>query len=133
VKYLLDSNVCIRYLTQRSPAIIARLQAIPLAEIAVCAVVKAEMFYGAMKSDRRSTTAGPLVLFFSAFVSLPFDDASANAFGRIRADLAKHGTPIGPYDLQIAAIALANSLILVTSNTRAFARVPGLRLDDWDA
>jgi tRNA(fMet)-specific endonuclease VapC len=62
---------------------------------------------------------------------LPFDDAAAEVYGRIRAELASRGTPIGPYDLMIAATALANNLILVTHNTREFARVSGLVLEDW--
>ena len=132
MKYLLETNVCIRYLNQRSEALIARLEGLPQSDIVTCAIVKAEMFYGAMKSDRRRETAKRLVVFFSAFASLSFDDAAATEFGRIRADLAKRGTPIGPYDMQIAAIALANGLILVTRNTSEFARVRGLKLQDWD-
>ena len=61
---------------------------------------------------------------------MPFDDAAAEICGRIRAALASAGTPIGPYDLQIASIALANNLTLVTHNTRGFSRVPGLLLED---
>ena len=65
------------------------------------------------------------------FHSYTFDDAAAEVYGHIRADLAVQGTPIGPNDLLIAAIALANNLILVTHNTREFARVAGLALEDW--
>jgi tRNA(fMet)-specific endonuclease VapC len=63
---------------------------------------------------------------------LPFDDAAAVVYGEIRAALAQAGTPIGPNDLQIAAIALANDLTLVTHNTREFTRVQGLKLADWE-
>lgn len=63
---------------------------------------------------------------------MPFDDAAALAFGKIRADLAAMGTPIGPYDLQIAAIALANNLILVTHNTREFSRIADLKIENWE-
>lgn len=70
--------------------------------------------------------------FFNEFVSLPFDGQAAAIGGSIRALLAASGTPIGPFDLQIAAIALANELILITHNTREFSRVSGLRLDDWE-
>ncbi|MDP1709482.1 MAG: PIN domain-containing protein, partial [Candidatus Komeilibacteria bacterium] len=64
--------------------------------------------------------------------SLPFDGNAAREFGEIRAYLARQGTPIGPYDLQIAAIAKVHDLILVTHNTREFSRVLGLRLEDWE-
>ena len=63
---------------------------------------------------------------------MPFDDQSALIYGQIRAQLAASGTPIGPNDLLIASIALANNLIVVTHNTREFSRVGGLRLEDWE-
>ena len=64
-------------------------------------------------------------------MSLPFDDSAAEEYGRIRAHLANLGTPIGPNDLLIAAIALANKITLVSHNTAEFSRVPGLILEDW--
>ncbi len=67
------------------------------------------------------------------FTYLPFDDQAGLIHGRIRALLAADGTPIGAYDLQIAAIALANNLTLVTHNTREFRRVEGLQIEDWEA
>lgn len=71
--------------------------------------------------------------FFSRFISLPFDDKSADFYGIIRSQLEAKGTPIGAYDLQIAAIAMANNLILVTHNTREFARINELMIEDWEA
>ncbi len=73
-----------------------------------------------------------MIQFFLPFLSLPFDDVAAEICGRIRAALATAGTPIGPYDFESAAIALANTLTLVTHNTRKFSRVPGLLLEDWE-
>ena len=71
--------------------------------------------------------------FLSQFVSLPFDDSCAEIYGKVRADLAKAGTPISSNDLQIASIALANNLILVTHNVREFSRIEGLKIEDWEA
>lgn len=65
--------------------------------------------------------------------SLPFDDAAAEVYARIRADLAKLGTPIGPHDLQIAAIALLHQQIVVTNNVREFSRIPSLVVEDWQS
>jgi tRNA(fMet)-specific endonuclease VapC len=65
------------------------------------------------------------------FSSIPFDDASAEAYGQLRADLASKGILIGPYDLMIAAIALTHRLVVVTHNTAEFTRVAGLALEDW--
>jgi tRNA(fMet)-specific endonuclease VapC len=132
VIYLLDTNVCVRYLNGRSLAIRERLQATNAEDIVVCSVVKAELFYGAMKSNTPQRTLANQQQFLDLFRSLPFDDEAATVYGRIRAHLAALGTPIGANDLQIAAIALTHNLILVTHNTREFSRVPGLRLEDWE-
>ena len=70
--------------------------------------------------------------FLGRFDSLPFGDEAAFIYGRIRARLARAGTPIGAYDLQIAAIALANNLTLVTHNIREFERVEVLLIEDWE-
>ncbi|TVU55275.1 MAG: type II toxin-antitoxin system VapC family toxin [Arthrospira sp. PLM2.Bin9] len=131
--YLLDTNVCILYLNRRNSGIQEHLERLSPRDVAVCSVVKAELFYGAMKSSNPSRTLALQEVFLSQFVSLPFDDAAASIYGRIRAQLAALGRPIGPYDLQIAAIALANHLILGTHNVREFARAEGLRLEDWEA
>ena len=131
--YLLDTNVCVRYLNGRSVAIRRRLEAIDLEEIAVCAIVKAELFYGAMRSNNPDQTLARQERFLRVFESLPFDDRAASISGRIRAQLAAAGTPIGPYDMQIAAIAIANNLTLVTHNVREFSRVEGLQIEDWEA
>jgi len=133
VIYLLDTNVCIIYLNRRTSGVQQHLERLSPRDVAVCSVVKAELFYGAMKSSNPTRTMALQEVFLSQFVSLPFDDVAANIFGRIRAQLAASGTPIGPYDLQIAAIALANNLVLVTHNVREFVRVEGLRLEDWEA
>ncbi len=74
-----------------------------------------------------------LATLFSQFASLPFDDPAAESYGRIRADLSAKGTLIGPNDLIIAAIAVANHLILITRNTREFSRIQDLATEDWEA
>ena len=66
------------------------------------------------------------------FASLPFDDSAATSYAEIRADLEKRGLPIGPNDLQIATIAVANQLVLVTHNVQEFGRVNGLKIEDWE-
>jgi tRNA(fMet)-specific endonuclease VapC len=132
LKYLLDTNACVVYLRNYQSGVRRKLESLPKSEIAVCSIVKAEMFYGSMKSDDPQKSLAVQQKFFSQFRSLPFDDDAALIFGEIRADLAKKGTPIGAYDLQIAAIALANDLILVTHNTNEFSRIGNLKLEDWE-
>lgn len=130
--YLLDTNVCIRYLNGRSPGVLARLGTHHPDEIVVCSVVKSELFYGAQRSRDPQRSLAVQRRFLSPYRSLPFDDAAAQMAGVIRAHQAEQGTPIGPYDLQIAAIALANGCTLVTHNVGEYARVPDLAIEDWE-
>ena len=133
MNYLLDTNACIVYLNRRVSSVRQRLEALPKHDIAVCSIVKSELFYGAIKSSNPERSLGMQQEFLNQYVSLPFDDKAALVYGQIRAQLATLGTPIGPLDLQIAAIALANNLTLVTHNTREFSRVEGLQIEDWEA
>ena len=132
MRYLLDTNVCAMYMNGRSQAVRDRVLSTPTDEMAVCSVVKAELFYGAMRSNDPTRTLERQQGFLNRFTSLPFDDEAALIFGRIRASLAAAGTPIGAYDLQIAAIALSHNLTLITHNTTEFNRVNGLQLEDWE-
>ena len=132
MRYLLDTNVCAMYMNGRSQSVRDRVLSTPTDEMAVCSVVKAELFYGAMRSNDPTRTLERQQGFLNRFTSLPFDDESALIFGQIRASLAAAGTLIGAYDLQIAAIALSHNLTLITHNTAEFNRVDGLQLEDWE-
>jgi tRNA(fMet)-specific endonuclease VapC len=94
-------------------------------------VVKAELWHGAHKYERRERRLIALEKMFQPFVSLPFDDAAARQYGTIRHELEAHAQVIGPNDLKIAAICLAHGLTLVSSNMSEFSRVAGLRVEDW--
>lgn len=130
--FLLDTNVCIQYLRGRSSNLMKNLHSHQPEQITVCSIVKAEMYFGAMKSHDPAKTLLQQDIFLQRFESLPFDDRAARYFGEIRADLSRQGMPIGPYDLQIAAIALANGCTLVTHHISEFSRVKGLALEDWE-
>ncbi|MEH1807096.1 MAG: PIN domain-containing protein [Nostoc sp.] len=109
-----------------------RLQSTNVKDIAVCSVVKAELFYSAMRSNNPERTLARQQEFLNLFVSLPFEDSTVLVSGRIRAELLASGRSIGPNDFQIAAIALTHNLTLVTHNTREFSRVSGLVIEDWE-
>lgn len=132
MSYLLDTNTCIGYLNRRNQNIFQNLQARSPTEIVLCDVVKFELYYGAYRSSRQQQNLALLEQFFGAFQSLPFNSDSAIVCGRIRSQLQAQGTPIGAYDFQIAAIALACNLTLVTHNLREFNRVENLKLEDWE-
>ena len=130
--HLFDTNSCVDHLRRgQASNITARLAAAAPGSVVLCSVVVAELLYGAHRSARKQQTLSQVQVFCRQFQSLPFDDRAAAQYGQIRAHLAGLGMPIGPNDLLIAAIALANGLTLVTHNTGEFNRVPGLKLEDW--
>ena len=131
--YLLDSNACIGWLRQNQPALVSRIKQERPTDLVICSVVVGELIYGAERSGTAHRAANHLRVeqLRQQFVSIPFDDSAAAEYGKVRAHLAVLRTPIGPNDLMIAAIALANGLILVTHNTAEFSRVPGLSIEDW--
>lgn len=131
MKFLLDTNSCIIYLRGKNLALKQRLE-FYRQEVAVCSVVKAELFYGSMKSANPEKNLSLQSEFLAQFISFPFDDIATDLFGTIRSQLESKGTPIGSYDLQIVAIALAHHLTLVTHNIREFSRVEGLHWEDWE-
>jgi len=129
--FLLDTNTCIEYLRKRNPNVVSNIHARPPDALRLCSVVVAELYFGACKKPQHATNFAVLAAFLSVFLSLPFDDRAARIYGQVRADLEAKGTPIGPNDFMIAAIALANDLTLATHNTSEFSRVSGLKLVDW--
>lgn len=133
MKYLLDTNVCVRVLNGTSTGVVERLKGLDPSDVAMCSVVRAELVFGARKSAHVAENLRLVDALFEPFVCLPFDDRAADAYGSVRADLERAGRPIGPNDLLIAATALANDLVLVTHNISEFGRVPGLHVDDWEA
>ena len=132
MKYLLDTNACIIYLNNDESSVKTKMEQLKPSQIHLCSVVKFELIFGAMKSQKKTKMLDNLAVFFAKLPSVDFDDNAATKAGEIRAYLQQKGTPIGPYDLQIAAIALANDLTLVTHNTREFSRVLDLKLEDWE-
>ena len=134
MKDLLDTNTCVGWLRFNQPIVVARIQKESPSDIVLCSVVVAELIYGAEHSApaHRAHNHARVQQLRSLFLSLPFDDTAAEHYGQVRAVLAASGLLIGPNDLMIAGIAVANRLVLVTHNTAEFGRVPGLLLEDWE-
>ena len=129
--YLLDTNICIYAINGRHPSLTKNLLTIPPDEIAVSSITVGELEYGAAKSHWGDRTRQTMYAFLSNFTVIPFDNEDAACFGNLRAALAQSGTPIGAYDVMIAAQGLTKGLTVVTHNTGEFLRVPGLKLADW--
>lgn len=127
---LLDTHICIYIINTKPPEVLARFHQYRLGEIGICSVVAAELAYGVAKSQSARNRAA-LEMFLAPLDILPFDTQAMWAYGDLRANLERQGTPIGALDTMIAAHALSLDATLVTHNTREFARVSGLRLENW--
>lgn len=132
MKYLLDTNTCIRFINGRSPSIRAKMLTIDDSEIVISTIVQAEMYAGSAKSQTPQRSREIQKEFFRRFATIPFDTQAARIYGDIRGQLETQGTPIGGNDLLIAATAIAHDFILVTHNTREFGRVSDLKMEDWE-
>jgi len=129
--YLLDTNTCIYFLNSSSEKIISQFKRFSPSEINLPSITVAELLYGAEKSKAKKKNWAIVENFVSTFEIIPFDENSCKIYARIRASLEKSGVPIGPMDLLIASISLANNSILVTNNIKEFSRIKGLKLENW--
>jgi tRNA(fMet)-specific endonuclease VapC len=132
----LDTNIVVAAMNQRVPKVRARLEQVLVDGIVVGipTIAMYELWYGIKKSARQHMNASAL----SAFVALDvtpwlFEPEDAEEAGDVRVALERVGTPIGPYDILIAAQARRRGATLVTANAREFARMPGLKTQDWAA
>jgi tRNA(fMet)-specific endonuclease VapC len=131
--FLPDTNACISLPRRRNPRLVARWQSARATDVVLCSVVTCELRYGAERSDNPMAEHAKLDHFLGQFDSMPFDNACGRRCAGIRRTSEQAGSPIGPHDLQIAAIARHHRLTLVTHNLREFGRVAGLVLEDWEA
>ena len=129
--YLLDTNTCIYFLNRSSERIISQFKKYSPSEIVLPSITVAELFYGAEKSKARKKNWAVVEEFVSNFGIVPFDEKSCQTYAKIRASLEKSGVPMGPMDLLIASISLANNFILVTNKIKEFRRIKGLKLENW--
>jgi tRNA(fMet)-specific endonuclease VapC len=130
LRYMLDTNTCIRTMHANAAHPISGRFNRHAKQLCISSIVLAELHYGAQNSRRVSDNLDEIELFVDRLEGvLDFDQDAAAAYGRIRAALRK--SPIGPLDTLIASHALSRNLIVVTSNTREFGRVPGLGIEDW--
>ena len=131
MKYMLDTNICIFIIRNKPETVIRKFMEYDAGDICISAITYAELVHGVEKSAAREKNRIALTVFLSEIQIIPFDDAAAQAYGVVKAELQRRGTPIGPLDTLIAAHAKALKVVLVTNNTREFSRVDGLVVEDW--
>jgi len=131
MKYMLDTNICIALIRQKSAALIQHLTVHEPGEVGISSITLAELAYGVEKSAFREKNQAALQQFLLPMGQAEFDDHAAIAYGKIRADLERAGQSIGSMDLLIGAHALSMSVVLVTNNSKEFQRINGLKVEDW--
>lgn len=131
MKYFLDTNIISYIIKGKYPKIIDHLKKVPAQSIVIPSIVKAELEFGARNSGNYEKIIIPYMQFLEPFDIKDFDNDSAYFYGQIRQELTEKGTLVGPNDLCIAAIVLANNGTLITHNTKEFSRIEDLRIEDW--
>jgi tRNA(fMet)-specific endonuclease VapC len=130
-RYMLDTDTC-SYIMRRSyDAVLRRLEQIPVGDVCISVITKAELLFGVEVSPRRRQDEAAVSAFLSYIEVLDFPDQAALHYAKIRAELKTRGAMIGANDLLIAAHARSLGLTLVTNNTREFRRVRSLSLENW--
>ncbi len=131
MKYLLDTNICI-YLIKKKPLhLLAKFQSIPLGDAGISSITLGELQYGVAKSEFPQRNQEALNKFTLPLEIVSFDSHAAMVYGKIRSQLEKQGTPIGPLDTLLAAHALSLNAVMVTNNIKEFERVDGLAVENW--
>lgn len=132
MKYLLGTDICIYLIKKRPDSVIEKLSELPNDEVALSSISVFELQFGVESSQYRHQSQGALDHFLEPIQHILSIDRPVAAFAaKVRADLNRKGTPIGPYDILIAAVALCHGLILVSNNIKEFQRVDGLQLENW--
>lgn len=131
MKYLLDTNICIQLIKEKTAPLLMHIQACKPGDVAVSSITVAELRYGAARSSMPEQNNIAIEKFLIPLEIIDFDYLAATEYGIIRSDLEKKGTPIGPMDNLIAAQAKCSNFILVTNNIKEFKRIPGLKIENW--
>lgn len=131
IKYMLDTNICIFAIKHKPESLVHRIEQCIPGELCISSITFAELLHGVEKSQAVERNRLALLLFLSKIAILDFDSEAADEYGKLRADLERKGTPIGPMDMLIAGHAKSEQLIVVTNNTREFKRISGLEIQDW--
>ena len=130
LKYMLDTNICI-YTIKHKPQVVREAFNQHYGRMCISSVTLMELIYGAEKSASPEKNLRVVEGFIARLEVLNYGIDAAVQTGQVRAELAKAGTPIGPYNSMVAAHARALGLVLVTNKTGEFVRINGLRLEDW--
>ncbi|EAA0892676.1 tRNA(fMet)-specific endonuclease VapC [Salmonella enterica] len=130
LKFMLDTNICI-FTIKNKPEHVRERFNLNASRMCISSITLMELIYGAEKSQAPERNLAVVEGFVSRLEVLDYDAQAAIHSGQIRAELARNGTPVGPYDQMIAGHARSRGLVVVTNNIREFERIPGIRTEDW--
>ena len=131
IRYMLDTNICIRVIKDRHETLCNRLSNVSVGEVGISSIVAAELWYGVASSQKKKQNEAALRDFLEYVEVMAWPSEAGPVYGRIRAELKKRGSPIGAMDLLIAAHAVCLDVVLVTDNVREFKRIPDLKIENW--
>ena len=131
MRYMLDTNICIYAIKHKPEKVFQKLQEVEPEDVCVSSVTYAELVHGVEKSVAVEKNRLALSMLLANIEILDFDVDSADCYGKIRADLEKKGTPIGPLDMMIAGHAQSIGYTVVTNNVKEFSRVSNLKIENW--
>lgn len=131
MRYMLDTNICIYAIKHKPEKVFIKLQEHDPSEICISSITYAELVHGVEKSQAVEKNRVALALLLANIEIMKFDSLAAQFYGKIRADLEKAGTPIGPLDMLIAGHAKSLGYIVVTNNVKEFNRVKDLKVENW--
>ena len=131
MRYMLDTNICIYVIKTKPEKVFQKLQTIHPEDVCISSVTYAELVHGVEKSAAVEKNRLALSILLANMEILDFDAVAANCYGKIRADLEKKGTPIGPLDMMIVGHAQSLGYTIVTNNVKEFSRVAALKIENW--
>ena len=131
MRYMLDTNICIYVIKHKPEKVFRKLQEVDPSDVCISSVTYAELVHGVEKSAAVDKNRLALSILLANIEILDFDVNAAEGYGKIRADLEKNGTPIGPLDMMIAGHAKSLDYTVVTNNVKEFKRVSGLKIENW--
>ncbi|WP_035587317.1 type II toxin-antitoxin system tRNA(fMet)-specific endonuclease VapC [Hippea jasoniae] len=129
--FLLDTNICIYIIKKKPVEVFNKLKALSIGDAKISSITVAELYFGAYNSQFIEKNLKIVESFLIPFDIIGFDEKCAVGYGKIKSILKREGNIIGELDMQIASVALANGLVLVTNNEKEFKRIKGLKVENW--
>ena len=129
--YMLDTDICSYVMKRSSKALLEKLGTVPVADVCMSVVTKAELLFGVQMSPNPARDRQALDGLLTYVETLELPEESAEHYAGSRTEMKKRGEMNGANDLFIAAHARSLKLTLITNNIQEFSRVDGLALENW--